>query len=791
MNFRGYLRSLGVTTVVIVGIQFMMPWAMMPWASGAETARDFVVLGPILAFEGEGTPDLDEFRKACFEADLLSDAGGEAGIDASEGSVVKFAGKELKWTPCVSNDMVVDLEKTLGRHHWSVAYAYTEVDSNEAKRVMVGLGSDDSVRVWLNGELIHSKWAGRPLIVDQDLFPVKLRKGKNRLLVKVVNWTRGSAFSCRPVPENVLSSMLARAVFRGDHESLQMLLDSDVSPDTETALGIKPIQISKIFGDEAMTKMLLDAGAEDLVPPKDPSVVTSAIFNDASFDQTPGLCVLVARDGKIVFQGALGLADVESGRKLNVKSKFRTGSITKQFTAAAILKLVETDKISVDDTLDKYLSDFPRGADVTIHQLLTHTSGIPSYTDDPAFYETVSEPTTEEALIATFAAKDLDFEPGTDFRYSNSGYFLLGHIIAKVTGKSQDQYLRETFFEPLGMNDTGMHRVDLELDNEALGHSVQGGAATRALDWAMSRAGGAGALYSTAGDLMKWNEAVFSGKVLKDETLRKAFTAVKASGAGMKYGYGWMIGRQRGLPVISHAGGLNGFQSNLVRFPEQNLTIIALHNASPAVPDLTPTNVTAQLANLFLWQEMEPREAFEVNPDVSPEVYERYVGRYDHGGAIMSVTKEGDQLFAQLTGQPRFEIFPATETKFFWKVVDANVEFLLDENGKSVEVHHVQGTNDFTAKRLPDQPRLATKQLDELVGVYDYKQSKMKITRQGNQLVAQLEGQQAFPIFPTVNDVFVWNAVQAKIKFLRDENGRVINAIHSQGGIDLKVDKVE
>ena len=157
----------------------------------------------------------------------------------------------------------------------------------------------------------------------------------------------------------------------------------------------------------------------------------------------------------------------------------------------------------------------------------------------------------------------------------------------------------------------------------------------------------------------------------------------------------------------------------------------------------------------------------------------------------MSVTKEGDQLFAQLTGQPRFEIFPATETKFFWKVVDANVEFLLDENGKCVEVHHVQGTNDFTAKRLLDQPRLATKRLDELVGVYDYKQAKMKITRQGNQLIAQLEGQQAFPIFPTASDVFVWNAVQAKIKFLRDENGRVINAIHSQGGIDLKVDKVE
>lgn len=695
MSFCGYVRAVGITAVVAIGIPLMTPAV-----SFAETAREFVVLGPILAFEGQGTPNLEEFRKTCFEADLLSGAGGEAAIEAEEGAVAKIAGSELKWLPSESQDAVVDLEKTLGRHEWSVAYAYTEVESDEAKRVIVGLGSDDSVRVWLNGELIHSKWAGRPLIVDQDLFTAKLRKGKNRLLVKVVNWSSGSAFSCRAVPENVLASMLSRAVFRGDRESLQMLLENGVSPDTETTLGVKPIQITRIHGDAAMTKMLLDAGATDLQPPQDSSVVAKAAFSNASLDQVPGLCVLVARDAKIVFQGALGLADVESGRKLDTSSKFRIGTVTKQFTAAAILKLVEAGELSVDDTLDKYLPKYPGIADVTIHQLLSHTSGIPSYTDDPAFYETVTKPTTEEALIATFAGKELEFDPGSEFRYSNSGYFLLGHIVGKVSGMPLDEYLRETFFEPLGMTDTGMHHVGLELENEALGHSVQGAFVTRAVDWAMSRAGGAGALYSTVGDLMKWNEALFSGKVLKEETLRKAFTAVKQSGGSTQYGYGWMIGRQRGLPIISHAGGLNGFQSNLVRFPEQKVTIVALHNASPAVPDLTPTNITAQLADLYLWQEMEPRETFEVNPNVSPDVFDRYVGRYDYGGAIMSVSKEGDQLFAQLTGQPRFEIFPTSETKFFWKVVNANIEFLLDEDGNCVKVHHVQGTNNFVAKKL-------------------------------------------------------------------------------------------
>ena len=229
-------------------------------ATHLEAAERFAILGPIAGHQGEGTPDLDEFRKKSFEADLLAQAGGEAGIVASEDAVVKVAGKEFRWQPGIAAEGVVDLDATLGRHEWSVTYAYAEVDSDEAKKVVLGLGCDDSVRVWLNGELVHSKWAGRPLIVDQDLVPVNLREGKNRLLVKVVNWSLGSAFSCRAVPEPVLTSMLARAVFRGDRESLEMLLSHGVSPDRKTALGIKPVQIAKIYGDEVMTKMLLDGG---------------------------------------------------------------------------------------------------------------------------------------------------------------------------------------------------------------------------------------------------------------------------------------------------------------------------------------------------------------------------------------------------------------------------------------------------------------------------------------------------------------------------------------------------
>lgn len=784
MDFRR-LGLFGALTALLLGPAFVSP-------SYADTKPvSFLVLGPVAEFDGDGKPDLEEFRESRFEKDLLVEIGGEAKVKAKDGDTVKIAGKELTWKQAETNDMVVDLDQALGRHEWSVTYAYAEVDLEEAKNIVLGLGSDDSVRAWLNGKLVHSKWEGRPLIVDQDLVPIELKKGKNRFLVKIVNWSLGSAFSCRPVPEDTLNGMLARAVFRGDRESLEMLLGHGVSPENKTTLGIKPVQIAKIYGDQVMTKMLLDAGAEDLDPPTDPSVVTDSVFNNASFDDMPGICVLVARDGKVVFQGALGLADTASGRKLDANSKFRIGSVTKQFTAAAILKMVEEGKISVDDTLEKYLPDFPRGEDVTIHQLLTHTSGIPSYTDDPEFYRTVTEPTTEAELIKTFAGKPFVFEPGEQFRYNNSGYFLLGHLVGKISGKPLGEYLSETFFKPLKMNDTGMHRADLDLENEAIGHSVQGDKAELALDWAMSRAGGAGAMYSTVGDLMKWNEALFNGKVLKEETLKKAFTAVEESTANMRYGYGWMIGRQRGLSMISHGGGLNGFQSNLVRFPEQNVTIVALHNASPAVEDLTPTNITSQIADLFLWKSMEPRESFLVDQKVSPKLYDRYIGRYDYGGPVMTVTKEEDRLFAQLTGQPRFEIYPASETKYFLKVVQASIEFLLDDDGKCFAVRHIQGPNDFRAKRMSDEQELSPEQLDEYVGVYDYKQAMMTVTRQGGQLVAQLEGQPAFPIFVSGKDKFEWRIVTAKIRFVRDKDGKVTGAVHTQGGADLEVTKVK
>ena len=177
----------------------------------------------------------------------------------------------------------------------------------------------------------------------------------------------------------------------------------------------------------------------------------------------------------------------------------------------------------------------------------------------------------------------------------------------------------------------------------------------------MSRAGAAGNLYSTVEDLMRWNEGVFGGKVLSEESLKAAFTPVKLDSGEepmMSYGYGWMIGEHRGLKTISHGGGLNGWLSLLTRYVDQNTTVVVLHNAMPPVPDLSPSEVAELAADAFLWQEMKPRPRYEEDKSVDPTTFAAYVGRYDYMGAVMDVALEGKQLTAQLTGQPRFPIFP-------------------------------------------------------------------------------------------------------------------------------------
>src|ERR1700690_567303 len=250
----------------------------------------------------------------------------------------------------------------------------------------------------------------------------------------------------------------------------------------------------------------------------------------------PGLAGLVARGGKILFEKGYGLAGREHHVPVIPQTTFRIGSITKQFTASAILKLQEEGKLSVNDKLSQYIPDFPRGDEVTLRHLLTHTSGIRNYTDKPNFLSLVTNATTTEAIIEAMKKDPYDFDPGAEWRYDNSGYVLLGYIVEKVSGQSYGDFLRENFFQPLGMTNTGVYHAHPGLPHEALGYSLGTNGFERALNWDMSWLGGAGALYSTVEDLDRWIEGLHQGRVLDAASLKAAVTPTKTK---ENEGYNW------------------------------------------------------------------------------------------------------------------------------------------------------------------------------------------------------------------------------------------------------------
>jgi len=227
--------------------------------------------------------------------------------------------------------------------------------------------------------------------------------------------------------------------------------------------------------------------------------------------------------------------------------------------------------------------------------------------------ETVSVYIAPEDLIKSFKNDPYDFDPGKKWLYNNSGYFLLGHIIEKVSGQSYGDYLKREFFDPLGMKNTGVHNWSEILEHEAEGYAFESGRFTKAPNWDMSRAGGAGALYSTVDDLYLWNEAVFGGKVLGAESLKAAFTPVNTGiaelGPEEGYGYGWGIASVRGLKEVQHGGGLHGFLSHLKRLRDEQFTVVVLANSSPPPPNLDPGWLAKEIAQVYFYEKMEKKPA--------------------------------------------------------------------------------------------------------------------------------------------------------------------------------------
>lgn len=297
--------------------------------------------------------------------------------------------------------------------------------------------------------------------------------------------------------------------------------------------------------------------------------------------------VLVSQNGKVIFEKGFGYANFEWDIKNTPETKFRIGSVTKQFTSMLIMQLVQEEKINLDKTINFYLKNYrgDTGKKVTLHQLLNHTSGIPDYLRLKDFRKRYSRtPYSINEFIEKFCSGDLEFEPGTKFRYSNSGYSLLGKIIEEVTGKSYSEVLVNKILKPLGMKDTGYDSTSTILKNRANGYEnhLDGYKNADYLD--MSIPYSAGSMYSTARDLMIWDAALYENKLLNTELTKKMY---KVS-SHRNYAYGWEINKLTkedfGKPLTSmtHGGGINGFNASITRIIEDRYLIILLNNTGGA-----------------------------------------------------------------------------------------------------------------------------------------------------------------------------------------------------------------
>ena len=292
--------------------------------------------------------------------------------------------------------------------------------------------------------------------------------------------------------------------------------------------------------------------------------------------------VLVAEGGKVVFKKGYGMANMEWNIPVETDTKFRLGSLTKQFTSMLVLQLVQEGKIKLDAHITDYLPDYRKdtGSRVTIHQLLNHTSGIPSYTDAPNFFNEVSrDPYSVSDFVKKYASGDLAFEPGSQFAYNNSGYFLLGAIIERVTGKSYEQVLKERILDPLGMKNTGYDHFDTILPKRAAGYEKTPTGYVNAPYLDMSLPYAAGSIYSTVEDLYLWDQALYTDKLLSPQLKELMYKP------GLRnYAYGWNVMKAplgpAGEPVdiFQHTGGINGFNTIIVRVPSTRGLIVLLNN---------------------------------------------------------------------------------------------------------------------------------------------------------------------------------------------------------------------
>ena len=332
-----------------------------------------------------------------------------------------------------------------------------------------------------------------------------------------------------------------------------------------------------------------------------PDTMTSKIdnlFGDYDHPDSPGASVMVVRDGKVIFAKGYGLANVEERIACGTNTNFRLASVTKQFTAMAIMILAERKKLSLDETLTDFFPEFPPyGKGIMVRHLLSHTAGLVDY-EDVIPKGTEIPVLDRDVLRLLMQQKQTNFPPGSKHRYSNSGYALLALIVEARSGNTFAHFLKENIFQPLKMKHTLAYEQGLSVvPNRAFGYSPEGTGFKRTDQSLTSSVLGDGGIYSSVADLYHWDQALYTDKLVSQKMLKLAFTpATETEHPNTGYGFGWYVGKYHGLKELWHSGNSIGFSTRIARFPEKRFTVIILTNRT----DAKLAEIPHQIVDLYL-----------------------------------------------------------------------------------------------------------------------------------------------------------------------------------------------
>lgn len=508
--------------------------------------------------------------------------------------------------------------------------------------------------------------------------------------------------------------------------------------------------------------------------------------------------VLVAKEGEILFNKGYGYANYEEKIKNTPDTLFAIGSITKQFTAMAIMQLYEKGLLDLEDAVSKYLPDVIEGDNITIRHLLTHTSGLVNYTDFLLEMVEAPEDTSIDFVLGLFKDEPLIFEPGTQWQYSNSGYVLLGYIVEKVSGVSYDEYLKENIFKPLEMNNTGTYYDKMEEDY-AIGYmGITELTPVHEDEIVLKIAYGAGNILSTVNDLYKWDRALQTEKLVKKEILDMIFDIQeKMPESDMYtfdgYGFGWFIENNPELgKIVSHGGNTLSYSAQLSKYVDKDITIIITTNAGSYV--LGPVEET--LVDILMGNSYELPESL-VEIELDAEVLKEYTGIYEYTkGFNIVITESEGQLYAQLPGQVKAEIYPKSQTEFFYKVIDAKITFNTDDNGKITGLVFEQGNTILETTRVGDAPQREIADIDKeiyekYVGEYEIENiGIITVSVEDEKLYARLTGQVKLEILPMSETEFFYKDIQAEIDFVVANDGTVKGLVLKQEGLMFMAKKI-